>query len=227
MNAAWTAASSLSEMARRTMVDCQIRTFDVTDGPVLARFLAVPRELFLPQPLAALAYSDTALKFQTDVGPRWLLPPLILARLLQGAGIARTDRVLDVAPAGGYSTALLAGLARDVVALESEPALAAALRGNLAAVGADNVDVREGPLERGAADAGPFDVILVNGGVEAGLDMLLAQLAPRGRLVAVQVTDVGRGTRFERIGGEVSSRTLFDATAVVLAPFRKTPAFVF
>ena len=107
-----------SALHRRTMVDCQIRTFDVTDQPLLARMLDVPREDFLPPELAPLAYSDTGLQLKSGGERRTLLPLLVLARLIQGAGVRSADKVLDVGAATGYSSALLAGLAGRVVALE-------------------------------------------------------------------------------------------------------------
>ncbi|MGH6857084.1 MAG: hypothetical protein ACRECP_05420, partial [Methylocella sp.] len=57
-----------SALHRRTMVDCQIRTFDVTDQQLLARMLEVPREHFLPVELAELAYSDIGLQLK-PAGP--------------------------------------------------------------------------------------------------------------------------------------------------------------
>src|SRR4030081_2701192 len=102
---------SQSALHRRTMVDCQIRTFDVTDQQLLARMLEVPREHFLPVELAPLAYSDIALQLK-PTGPggerRTLLPPLVLARLIQGAGVVSAGPVLDVGAAPGSSSALLA-----------------------------------------------------------------------------------------------------------------------
>src|SRR3984893_16433007 len=164
---------SLSALHRRTMVDCQVRTFDVTDRPLLARMLEVPREHFLPEELAHLAYSDIGLQL-TPAGPggerRTLLPPLVLARLIQGAGVTATDTVLDVGAATGYSSALLAGLAGRVVALESERSLFHTLRSNLAAFGLAKVQTNLAPLGEGAPKEAPFDLIFINGAVEANLE---------------------------------------------------------
>src|SRR5580693_9323852 len=160
-----------SALHRRTMVDCQIRTFGVTDQQLLARMLEVPREHFLPGELAQLAYSDIGLQLQ-PTGPggerRTLLPPLVLARLIQGAGVGSTGTVLDVGAATGYSSALLAGLAGRVVALESERCLYNALRSNLDAFGLAKVQTILAPLAEGAPEeAPPFDLIFINGAVEA------------------------------------------------------------
>ena len=146
-----------SALARRTMVDRQIKTFDVTDAALLTRMLEVPRELFLPAELKPLAYSDSSLQLKPGASgqtARTLLPPLILARLIQGARVMLSDKALVVAAGGGYSTALLAGLAADVVALESDPALFAEARANLDAIGLKSVRLLLGPLAEGRAGRG-------------------------------------------------------------------------
>jgi protein-L-isoaspartate(D-aspartate) O-methyltransferase len=221
------------------MVDCQIRTFDVTDPGVISRFLDVPREIFLPSKWKPLAYSDNALEIQMDQAagaggvPRELLPPLVLARLMQNCSLKAGDRVLDVAAGTGYSTALLAGLAGEITALESDLVLASQIATNLHACHIDQLHVVVGPLAQGAAKHAPYDVIFVNGAVEAQLESLFQQLSEGGRLVAIQRNDEnlpGRGSkavRFEKIAGEISVRYLFDASAALLAEFQKKPQFVF
>ncbi|HEV7910869.1 MAG TPA: protein-L-isoaspartate O-methyltransferase [Methylocella sp.] len=227
---------SRSALQRRTMVDCQIRTFDVTDQQLLARMLAVPRDHFLPGELAQLAYSDIALQL-TPAGPggerRTLLPPLVLARLIQGAGVVSTDAVLDVGAATGYSSALLAGLAGRVVALESERSLYDALRSNLDAFGLAKVQTILAPLAEGAPEEAPFDLIFINGAVEANLEALFAQLKDGGRLVALKrlpgdpAGRAGKAVRYEKIDGRKGCRVLFDASAPVLEAFRQDAQFTF
>jgi protein-L-isoaspartate(D-aspartate) O-methyltransferase len=218
---------------RLTMVDSQIRTFDVTDRAVIARFLDVEREKFVPPHLVELAYSDMALKIApaTSGGAeRRLLAPMVLARLLQAAGVKQGDHVLDVAPGTGYSTAILAGLTPHVVALESNPDLEAFTKSALAPSG---LPVFAGPLSEGVASAAPFDIILVNGGVEAHLETLFAQLRDGGRLMTIlrsaspENQHASRAMLFEKNSGDISRRGLFDATAPLLDEFRAQPAFVF
>ena len=221
---------------RRTMVDCQIRTFDVTDQQLLARMLEVPREHFLPLELEPLAYSDLGLQLK-PTGPggeqRTLLPPLVLARLIQAAGVASTGSVLDVGAATGYSSALLAGLAGRVVALESERSLYNALRSNLDAFGLAKVQTILAPLAGGAPKEAPFDLIFVNGAVEANLEALFAQLKDGGRLVAIErlpgdrAGRAGKAVRYEKIDGGKGFRVLFDASAPVLEAFRQDEQFTF
>jgi protein-L-isoaspartate(D-aspartate) O-methyltransferase len=222
---------------RRTMVDCQIRTFDVTDQTLLAQFAEVPRERFLPGELAALAYSDVPLKLKMaapDGTQRTLLPPLILARMMQAADVQSSDKVLDIAAGTGYSTAIFAGLGREVVALESDPALAQRISTNLATLGSSKARALSGPLAAGLQSESPFDLIFINGAVETDLAPLFAQLREGGRLVAIKAVATGPGTvranravRYQKVEGGMGWRYLFDASAPVLADFRAGVAFVF
>lgn len=224
---------SATAALRQTMVERQLRTFDVTDLPLLRRFLTVPREIFLPHDLAPLAYSDLALVLRNEQGrpQRHLLPPLVLARLLQEAEIRETDRVLLIGGGTFYSAALIAPLAREVVALECDSRLATSAKSYLNAIGVSSVRVEHGPLPDGVPSAAPFDVIIVEGAVESGLDGLEAQLTADGHLLAIAKPDADSGwavTRFERSDGAAAgARALFDASAPVLEGFEKAPAFVF
>ena len=228
-------AERLSHSAhhRRTMVDCQIRTFDVTDQALLARMLDVPREDFLPPELAPLAYSDTSLQMKPGSERRTLLPPLVLARLIQGASVSPADKVLDVGAATGYSTALLGGLAGHVVAVESDPFLYKELRSNLDRFGLAQVETVLAPLPEGAPKEAPFDVIFINGAVEANLDALFTQLKDGGRLVALKplagdlTGRTSKALRYEKIDGGMGYRVLFDASAPILDAFRRGEQFTF
>lgn len=220
---------------RNTMVDCQIRTFDVTDHAVIAQFLDVPREKFLPAELVPFAYSDMPLKLPRGAAGSvcHLLPPAVLARLLQAADVKPTDKVLNIAAGTGYSTAILAGLAGEAIALEVDIARAESAKANLASAGLGHVRVNFGPLHDGAASEAPFDVIIVNGAIEAYPERLLQQLRTGGRLLSI-VREVGAGgygtshvVRFESQSGRISSSVLFDADAPVLPDFRKDAEFVF
>ena len=220
-------AASDSLGHRRLMVDGQIRTFGIIDLDLIDRFLAVPRENFVEPGQVALAWSDAMIRLQ---GGRALLKPMVLAKMLQAANILPGDRVLNVASGLGYGAALLAGLAASVVAMEADAALVDAITANCAALGLANVTARRGDLPRGAPDKAPFDVIIIEGAVETGLDHLLAQLADRGRLIVIlnrpgQV--FGEAKRYERHGDSVGERVLFETSAPVLAGFALVPTFAF
>ena len=211
--------------ARRTMVDCQIRTSDVTDLRVIAAFLDVARERFVPAARKAIAYLDRDVPV-SDTVPRALLKPMVFAKLVQAAEIAATDRVLDVGCATGYSSAVLGKLAASVVALEEDAALARTAAETLA--GARNVAVVSGPLRAGWPDDGPYDVIVLQGATEIAPDPLLAQLKEGGRLLAVRGSGpMGKATIWRMAGARATPQPLFDAAAPLLPGFVKPPAFVF
>ena len=214
--------------ARRMMVDCQVRTSDVTDPRIIAAMQDLPRERFVPERNASLAYLDLDVAVTSGSPARRLLKPMVLAKLVHAAEIGPQDRVLDVACATGYSTALLARLARNVVALEEDATLARHARENLAAVGVANAEVVSGALPDGWQAGAPYDVIFVNGAAEVAPDRLLRQLAEGGRLVGV----VGRPPASKAVlylasGGQASALPIFDAAAPPLPGFAEPPAFVF
>ena len=218
-------------VARRLMVDGQVRTSDVTDLRLIEAMLELPRELFLPGDKTALAYLDLDLPV-TEGGEgapvRRLLKPMVLAKLIQAAEVGEPDHVLDVGCASGYSSAVLARLARTVVALEQDPSLARLASANLLAVGAGNATVAAGPLTEGWPAAAPYDVIFLNGAVEVVPRALLRQLKEGGRLVCVLGREPpGKATLYRAVGQQVSGRPVFDASASLLPGFAEPPVFVF
>jgi protein-L-isoaspartate(D-aspartate) O-methyltransferase len=216
---------------RRTMVDRQLRPFDVTDVPIIERFLDVPREFFLPEQLSTLAYSDLAATLHPASGvKRSLLPPLVLARMIQAAAPRPHEKALVIGGAG-YSAALLANLVNSVVAVESDAGIAGRAIEGLCALGAGNVRVETGPLPAGAPAHAPFDMILVEGAVENDLAPLFAQLGPDGRLVTILTPEPGAGrqlVRFQFVDGRPAGRiSLLSVTIPILEGFEKPPAFAF
>lgn len=214
------------EAARRTMVDCQLRTFDVSDKAVLAAMAQVPRERFVSGDRGALAYLDQNLPLGSDpADPRVALAPMTLARLLQALEVQSGDRVLDVAGGLGYSSAILAALGAKPVLLEPRSDLATAAESNLGS----SAIVRTGPLEKGSPEDGPFDCILINGTIEQRPDALLEQLSDGGRLacLARDSGGPGRAVLYVRSASGIGQRALFDASAPILAAFRPEPAFSF
>jgi protein-L-isoaspartate(D-aspartate) O-methyltransferase len=209
------------------MVDSQLRTNTVTDERILESFETVPRELFVEQGLAGVAYCDEDTRCGSG---RCLIEPMILARMLQALEIGPNDVVLDVGCATGYSTALIARLAATVVGLECDSALAARAGTLMTELAIDNAVMEEGPLAAGRPSQGPFDAIFVNGAAAQVPPALTEQLAEGGRLVAVCVSDdfrTGCATLFLRRGGVVSSRRLFDAAIPLLPGFEAEKGFVF
>ena len=217
----------MSEFAfRRTMmVDTQVRPNDVTKFPIIEAMLTVPRETFVPDAAREAAYAGENIDLG---GGRVTLEPRTLAKMLDALDIQPGHRVLIVGAGLGYSAAVAGRMAASVVALEARPDLAEAATERLALVGANNVAVQNGPLADGAPKAGPFDRILVEGGVEQIPGGLSDQLAQDGRMAAVFM-EGALGT--VRIGywadGRLSWRYAFNAAAPLLGGFVKEKGFTF
>ena len=211
--------------ARRIMVDSQIKTGAITDPMIVEAMGAVPRENFLPEARRSVAYVDQDLAIGNG---RFVMEPLVLAKLLQLAEVQPTDKALVVGANGGYSAAVLAQMAASVVALDSNRELTTAAGGAFALSGIGNVQVVAGDLAAGHAAGAPYDVILIGGAVAEVPGSLKLQLADRGRLVAiVRNGAVGHGMVFERVGATFGARAQFDAATPILAGFEKLPKFAF
>ncbi len=213
------------EVARRNMVASQIKTNEVTDPLVVDAIGRVPREAFLPAARQSLAYIDEDVKVSEG---RWLMEPMVAAKLLQMADVQATDHALVVPCGAGYLAAVMAHMAGSVVAIEADAALRDAAAKVLTELGADTVAVVGGEIEKGCPDQALFDVIIFDGAVSSIPEAIVAQLADDGRLVAVETASgVGRATLIQRTGEAVGRRTDFDAHIPMLPEFAAGPAFVF
>ncbi|MBU7579936.1 MAG: protein-L-isoaspartate O-methyltransferase [Porphyrobacter sp.] len=187
-------------IARRAMIDSQLRTSGVNEEYVLARMLAVPREDFLPEGKAAQAYIDRAVMLG-DSGH--LAAPLFYGKLLLEAAPRPADRVLVVSGGTDYLAALIAPLAGTVTPITAGEAAA-------------------------LAGAGEYDLIVVDGAIEQLPDGLAAALADGGRivtgLVLRQVTRLASG---RKIAGQVNLATLEDLGIPVLAAFAAPKSWTF
>jgi len=214
-------------IARRNMVESQIRTNKVTDERLLSALGRVPRELFVPPALRGIAYVDEDLKL---VPGRYLLEPMVLARLLQTADVRDTDTLLEIGTGTGYGAAIAAGLAKQVYAVDDDLALVNAARRNLMDVGVRNAEVALGDPTGGFPAAAPYDVILICGAVPALPKAIAEQLAEGGRLVLVERAAgavSGRAMLYVRRHGAVSGRPVFDAASKPLPGFAEAPVFAF
>ncbi len=217
--------------ARTKMVESQLRTENVTDYGILAAMSDIPRELFVPGKFAALAYIDEDLQVKAASGgapARYLMEPAPFARLIQEAEVLPTETALVVGGGTGYAAAVLSRLVASVVMVESDPELAGMAGKVLGEIGSRNVSVVTGPIEAGCADKAPYDVILLDGAVEAVPDALFAQLKEGGRLVGI----VGYGRAapamlYTKADGDIGGRPVFNAHVQPLPGFRKPAEFVF
>ena len=200
---------------RETMVDTQVRPSDVTKFPIIDAMLTVPREQFVPASKREAAYVGENMDLG---GGRVLLEARTLAKLLDALDIQPDESVLDIGCAYGYSAAVIARMAGSVVGVEEDAAMAAA------ATAALEGKVVTGPLAAGAV--GPFDVVIIEGGVEEIPEAIVAQIKDGGRIAAVFMQGaLGIAKIGFMAGGRITWRFAFNATAPVLPGFAKARAF--
>ena len=213
---------------RQRMVDNQIRTSEVTDRDVIAAFLSVSREDFVPPDEKPFAYADRELRMAGGSSLRRMMDPVRLARLVHALPRGADIKAMVVGCGSGYSAAILSQLMNSVVAVEEDKALAALARENLAAAGAKNVSVGEAKLTEGHPAGRPYDAILLDGAVEIVPEALLSQLGPGGALAVIERDGgVSRAMLYERVGKDTTKWPLFDAWATVLPGFERRREFVF
>ena len=209
---------------RRTMmVDTQVRPSDVTKFPIIDAMLDTPREAFVPEQLREAAYVGENLDLG---GGRTLLEPRTLAKIVDALTFEPSDVVLDIACGLGYSTAIAAQLSEFVIGVEDNEARAAEAQSILSELGIDNAAIVSGPLKEGAAKSGPYDIIMIQGAVQAVGDKLTAQLKEGGRVAAI-FSEGALGV--VRIGhkqdGLITWKYAFNASAPLLPDFEVADAF--
>jgi protein-L-isoaspartate(D-aspartate) O-methyltransferase len=209
---------------RRTMmVDTQIRPSDVTKFPIIDAMLHVPRERFVPATARDIAYMGEHIALGQG---RVVLDPRVLAKMLDALDIQPDELVLDLGCGLGYSSAIVARLAEAVVAVEENEDMAAEAEAMLSETNADNVAVIVGPLTQGAAKHGPYDAILLQGGVEEIPTEISDQLKDGGRMAAIFMEGaLGTCRIAHKTGGRLNWRDAFNATAPVLPGFARQPEF--
>ncbi|PIE09315.1 MAG: protein-L-isoaspartate O-methyltransferase [Rhodobacterales bacterium] len=211
--------------SRTTMVDTQIRPSDVTKYPIIQAMLAIPREIFLPGGLRPVAYAD---RDQPLEGGRYVLAPRSFAKMLDAANVGAEDVVLDLGCGLGYSTAVLAHMAKTVVAVEENGSHAEDAQSALSEAGVDNAAVIAGPMAAGEPKSGPYDVIMVQGAIETWPEALTDQLCEGGRAVALWAEGHNCTARLgHKLDGRMIWRDLFSASAPVLPGFARVQEFAF
>ncbi len=219
------------ELQRKNMVESQVRPSDVTDRRVIAAMLDIPREAFAAPDTRALAYMDQDLPVGATAQGRQrraLVAARTLARMVQQLEIEAEDRVLEIGTATGYGAAVLARIAKSVVALESDEALASQARAVLKQHAVANASVVTGPLAAGWGAEAPYAAILIAGTVEEIPAAVLDQLQDGGRLVGIKTEHgLGRLMQWRRIGTSFAARVVGEAGARSLPGFERLPGFVF
>jgi protein-L-isoaspartate(D-aspartate) O-methyltransferase len=211
-------ATTMTDYAaeREAMVERQLKRRGIDDRAIVDAFLAVPREAFVGPEFAHLAYGDHPLPIEAG---QTISQPYIVALMIQAAGIARGDRVLEVGAGSGYAAAVIGRIAQRVVAIERQHDLVEVARERLESLGYANVEVVEGDGTKGWPAEAPYDAILASASGSHVPNALLAQLAPGGRIVMPigepgWVQQLIKATR--RADGTVERQNLGDVRFVPL-----------
>lgn len=188
------------------MVERQLRRRGISDERVLGAMLDVPREDFLGEDQRRRAYADSALPIGSG---QTISQPWIVAAICQAMELSGDERVLEIGTGSGYSAAVLARLAAEVLTIERHAELAEEARGQLRAQGYGNVEVIVGDGSRGLPERAPFAAIAVHATAPGPPASLIEQLAPDGRLV-IPVASRGADmlTRYVRKDGKLSTEVI-------------------
>lgn len=208
------------------MVENQVRSGGVTNAPILASMRAVPREIFVAAGRREVAYLDSVQWLGDRVSGRFMAAPATLGKLLKLADIGAGETVLDIGAATGYSTAVIAGLAASVVGIERDAGLAAEATANLAALGLSNARIVTGEFD--APGETGFDVIVVEGALDAVPESYFGALAAGGRLVSlIRAGAVSVAHLFIKSGERITARADFNAFLPPLLSAGPNEEFVF
>ena len=214
------------EKARFNMIEQQVRPWNVLRADVLESLADVPREAFTPAHLQALAFSDTDIPLGANGA--CMMSPKVEARLVHDLELTGTETVLEIGTGSGYSAALLARHAAQVVTVEIDASLAETARNNLRNCANVTVVVGDGAQTSTAAPYGPFDAIVLSGSVGVLPENLIGLLKPQGRLLAVCGNEpIMHAILVRQDGAQNSRKEIWDANAPRLQNFAEQAAFVF
>jgi len=188
------------------MVEQQLRARDIRDERVLDAMREVPRHLFVPLDCIESAYTDQPLSIGHG---QTISQPYMVAAMTEALALTGTERVLEVGAGSGYQAAILGRLAREVIALELEPALAEQAAARLARLGYANVRVLAGDASGGYPPMAPYDAIVVSAAARSVPQPLVEQLAEGGRLlIPVGPEDSQELLRLRRAHGGITREVL-------------------
>lgn len=210
-------------LRRKVMVDTQVRPSDVTKFPIIDAMLSVPREKFVPDASREAAYAGEHVPLRAG---RVVLDPRILAKMLDALEFDGDELVLDIGGGLGYSSALMSRMAQAVVLLEEDAELADEAQIQLSEIGADNVIVQIGALSSGDTEHGPYDVIIIQGGIEDLPAAISSQLKEDGRIACLFMDGAFGSVKIGyKIDGVISWRFAFNGGAPILPGFERQQEF--
>lgn len=177
---------------RSRMVAEQIESRGVRSRNVLEAMRRVPREKFLPERLANVAYEDSPLPIAAG---QTISQPYIVALMTEALALEGGEKVLEIGTGSGYAAAVLGEIAGDVWSIERVDELAARAADALDELGYRNVHVRRDDGTIGLEEQAPFDAIVVTAGAPEIPETLKRQLKIGGRLVI----PVGRSRGYQEL----------------------------
>ena len=209
------------------MVENQIRANKVTSLNVINAFLDVPREKFVPDALQEISYVDEDIQLSRN---RFMMKPMILARLFQSLNLKGNENILHVGSNSGYGSAILSRMCSSVISLESDKKLFETSIHTFSNMGFDNVVPLHGSMENGVEKEAPFDIIFIEGSIETEPKRLFGQLNENGKLIAIirpANIKIGKAKLFFKISNEIGLENLFDAQVSKLSIFKSKTKFSF
>ena len=215
------------KIARKNMVENQIRANKVTSLNVINAFLDVPREKFVPDALQEISYVDEDIQLSRN---RFMMKPMILARLFQSLSLKGNENILHVGSNTGYGSAILSRMCSSVISLESDKKLFESSIHTFSNMGFDNVVPLHGSMENGVEKEAPFDIIFIEGSIETEPKSLFGQLNENGKLIAIirpANIKIGKAKLFFKISNEIGLENLFDAQVSKLSIFKSKTKFSF
>ena len=215
------------KIARKNMVENQIRANKVTSLNVINAFLDVPREKFVPDALQEISYVDEDIQLSRN---RFMMKPMILARLFQSLNLKGNENILHVGSNSGYGSAILSRMCSSVISLESDKKLFETSIHTFSNMGFDNVVPLHGSMENGVEKEAPFDIIFIEGSIETEPKSLFNQLNENGKLIAIirpVNIKIGKAKLFFKISNEIGLENLFDAQVSKLSIFKSKTKFSF
>ncbi len=215
------------KIARKNMVENQIRANKVTSLNVINAFLDVPREKFVPDALQEISYVDEDIQLSRN---RFMMKPMILARLFQSLNLKGNENILHVGSNSGYGSAILSRMCSSVISLESDKKLFETSIHTFSNMGFDNVVPLHGSMENGVEKEAPFDIIFIEGSIETEPKSLFIQLNENGKLIAIirpANIKIGKAKLFFKISNEIGLENLFDAQVSKLSIFKSKTKFSF
>lgn len=210
--------------ARRQMLDCQVRTADVTSYSILKAISKIEREKFVPDDVSNIAYGGTNIHLGKD---RYLLEARTFAKMLELLQVSSNDLILDIGCGFGYSSAVISEMAELVISLEDDYFFKKAQK-LLFETSIDNTIIYEGKLSDGIAYEEKVDALIIQGGIEIFPSKIKDQVKDNGRVVAIFVDGFKGECRLGiKKGDDIHWNHIFDAYVPLLKDFTKEREFIF